>query len=305
MNATVETYLRSYVCYDQGDWDKLIPIAELAINARTSSATGVSPFFLTHGYDLSPFNLTEDLPEQSANQSPIQIGENIARTIKEAMDWAKASLAYAQQEAERHANKKRAPAPTYKPGDKVWLNLRNIRTERPCKKLDWKNAKYTVTKLIGTHALQLNTPPGIHPVFHVDLVRLANKDKLPSQIQDDSQPPPILVDDEEEYYVDSVLDKRWKKIGRGGRWEYLVKWTGWANPTWEPAHVLEETEAAQAYELQQEQQKEDQSDPEPTKRRTNTRRTRSYAQDQSSSSSIGARGSSATLSGSYLGSRSA
>jgi hypothetical protein len=151
----------------------------------------------------------------------------------------------------------------------------------------------------------LNTPPGIHPVFHVNLVQLANKDKLPLQIQDDSQPPPILVDDEEEYYVDSVLDKQWKKIGRGGRWEYLVKWTGWANPTWEPAHVLEETEAAQVYKLQQEQQKEDQSDPEPIKRRTNTHRTRSYAQDQSSSSLIGARGSSTTLSSSYLGSQSA
>jgi hypothetical protein len=140
--------------------------------------------------------------------------------IKEAMDCTQASLAYAQQEAESQANKKRARAPTYKLGDKVWLNLRNIRTERPCNKLDWKNAKYRVTKLIG---IQLNTPPGIHPVFHVDLVRLANNDHLPSQIQDDSQLPPILVDDEEEYYVHSVLDKRWKKIGRGDRWEYLLK----------------------------------------------------------------------------------
>ena len=105
-NAVVETYLCSYVCYDQGDWEKLIPIAELAINTRTSSATRVSPFYLTHGYDLLLFGLTEDLPEQSADQSPIQIRENIAHIIKEAMDWAKASLAYSQQEAEYQANKK-------------------------------------------------------------------------------------------------------------------------------------------------------------------------------------------------------
>ncbi|CBF89285.1 hypothetical protein AN0537.2 [Aspergillus nidulans FGSC A4] len=92
---------------DRGSqFDKLIPIAELAINTRTSSATGVSPFYLTHGYDLSLFGLTEDLPEQSADQSPIQIRENIACMIKEAMDWAKASLAYSQQEAEHQANKK-------------------------------------------------------------------------------------------------------------------------------------------------------------------------------------------------------
>jgi hypothetical protein len=52
------------------------------------------------------------------------------------------------------------------------------------------------------------------PVFHVDLVRLASDDKLPSQAQDNTQPPHILVNNEEEYYVDSVLDKWWKKVGR-------------------------------------------------------------------------------------------
>ncbi|OJD21163.1 hypothetical protein ACJ73_07502 [Blastomyces percursus] len=53
----------------------------------------------------------------------------------------------AQQEQEKQANKHRNPAPQFKIGDKVWLNLKNISTDRPSKKLDARNAKYTSIKL--------------------------------------------------------------------------------------------------------------------------------------------------------------
>lgn len=107
MNAIIEEYLRVYVCYDQSNWKRLLPMAELALNTRTPTSTGLSPFFLSHGYNLSPFELTEpvDSLHEGPIRSPLQVGEDIARTLKEAYDWAKAALAYAQQEAERQANK--------------------------------------------------------------------------------------------------------------------------------------------------------------------------------------------------------
>ena len=193
MNSTVEAYLRAYTCYDQHDWNQLLPLAEFALNTRTSTTTGTSPFFLSHGFHPTPFAPTEDLDSLADEpaKSPIQKGEAIVRKLTEALSWAQASAAYAQQEAERQANKQRSPAPTYKKDDKVWLSLRNITTDRPNKKLDWKNAKYTVLEVIGTHAVRLNTPPGIHPVFHVDLLRPAATDPFPSQQSDDPQPPAI------------------------------------------------------------------------------------------------------------------
>lgn len=81
------------------------------------------------------------------------------------------------------------------------------------------------------HTVRLEVPTGIHPVFHVDLIRLAAKDPLPSQVIDDTQPPPVAVDGENEYYVDEVLDTRERRVGRGKRVEALVRWCGYAEPS--------------------------------------------------------------------------
>jgi hypothetical protein len=203
-----------------------------------------------HGYEMTSYDTTEDIGQLSTqpNRSPIRAGENIVRTITEAIDWAKVSLAHAQQESEYQANKERKPAPLYKKEDQVWLSLRIVRTDRPSRKPDWKNVRYQVIEVMDTHNVRLNTPPGIYPVFHVDLLRPAGYDKLPSQAQADYQPPPIKVDGEEEYYVDRIIKQRTKKVGRGQQSEYLVKWTGYAKPTWEPAKALEDTEAARVWE---------------------------------------------------------
>jgi hypothetical protein len=70
---------------------------------------------------------------------------------------------------------------------------------------------------------------------------------LASQRNDDYQPPAELIDGEEEYYVDEILEERTKRIGRGFRKEYLVKWTGYAEPTWEPVANLQDSLALEAW----------------------------------------------------------
>src|ERR1700739_1728142 len=100
------------------------------------------------------------------------------------------------------------------------------------KKLDWVNAKYTITKVISSHAYQLDPPPGIHNVFYTMLLRRAAEDPLPSQKRDDWQPPSLITDNgTEEYEVDKIIASR--KLCNGQIWLH-VKWTGYAKPTWEP-----------------------------------------------------------------------
>ena len=130
------------------------------------------------------------------------------------------------------------------------MSLRNVRTDRPNKKLDNRSTKFTVIEVVSPLAYRLDTPPGIHNVFNVDLLRPAADDPLPSQVVDDPQPPAVLVDDEEEWQVEKILRERQKKLlgrGRRKRLEYLVKWQGYADPTWEPATALEDSTALDNY----------------------------------------------------------
>jgi transposase InsO family protein len=54
MNQTIETFLYTFVDYDQVNWAGLLPHTELAINNRDATSIGVSPFFLSHGYHIEP-----------------------------------------------------------------------------------------------------------------------------------------------------------------------------------------------------------------------------------------------------------
>ena len=247
MNQSLEEYIRLFCSYAQDDWAPLLPFAELAINNRDTASTGVSPFFLSHGYHMEPFAFETDTL-RSSEKSPIQIGESILSKLRQARDWAQAAIATAQQQQEEFANRHRQPAISFRVGDKVWLNLKNIKTDRPSRKFDDKNAKFTVIDAVNSHAYRLDTPPGIDNVFHVSLLRPAGSDPLPSQIVTEPQPPAIVTDVGEEFEVEKILQARTRKIGRGSRREVLVKWTGYARPTWEPLSNLDDTAAFDTFE---------------------------------------------------------
>ena len=250
-NQEVETYLRTFVAYNQTDWDKLLPMAQIALNNRPAATTGVPPFFLTHGWH--PNNI--DVPEPAGNtenpRTPTERGEAVADKLRDAKEFAEAALATAQQSQEHYANQHRTAPLTFHVGDKVWLNLKNISTTRPVKKLDWIHAQYTVTRTFpqSPHFYELNVPRGIEKKFHISLLRPAAADPLPSQEQDDTQPPAIVSSNgDEEYGVERILCCRTKRMGRGTRREALVKWIGYIDPTWEPLTNLQETEALEEFE---------------------------------------------------------
>jgi hypothetical protein len=249
-NTEVEVLLTQWANEEQDNWAIWLPVVQLALNGRDSTSTGVSPFFLSHGYPLRTIDPLTDVVEPVRPRSPIQKAEAIVAKIKAVTEWAQSEMANSQQDQERQANRLRNVAPAYRVGDKVYLSLRNIRTSKPSKKLDDRAAKYTVTEVIGPVSYRLNTPPGVHNVFHVDLLRPAADDPLPSQVLDDSQPPAILIDGKEEWLIDCVLKERQRKLpGKGNRTrlEYLVKWQGYATPTWEPATALDRTIALETY----------------------------------------------------------
>jgi hypothetical protein len=249
MNQELQAYLRNFINYGQTDWKKWLPLAQLAINGRHHSAIGTSPFFATHGYEApNPVPLREDPVDWVPVSAEVRAKEFV-RKMKEITEICQASMAATNQQQEESANRKRSPAPIFRTGDKVWLDLRNYTSDRPKKKLDIKHAKFTVAEVISPLSIRLQgIPSGIHPVFHPDLLRLASRDPLPGQEADDSQPEPVLFEGHEEFTVEKILCARTKPRGKGR--EVLVKWQGYHETNWEPLENMEDVKALDDFERQ-------------------------------------------------------
>jgi hypothetical protein len=156
-------------------------------------------------------------------------------------EFVRSEILSAQARQEEYANRKRQPARRFQVGQLVWLDARNIRTLRPQKKLDWKNlGPFRIAEVISANAYKLDLPASmrIHPVFNVSLLRPAAENPVPGQRHE--PPPAVEVDGIEEWEVEDILDSRWERRGRGvPRLKYTVKWTGYDEPTEEPAAYLE------------------------------------------------------------------
>ena len=251
-NSDIEVVVRVFCNNDQDNWATLCPILELMLNSRTNTSTGVSPFFLQHGYHNTPFSQQGE--QERADSSEIakkpthEKAKDIVQTITSAAEWAIAAMSYAQQEQERQANKSRKPAPTYKVGDWVWLDLRDVRTTRASKKLDWKSEKYQVSRVRDPYWVELAVPWETKS-FHVDKIRPATTDPLPSQQTNDLNPAAVVVRDKDEqeehleWQVESITSERTRR----GTKQYLVKWVGFQEATWEPERNLANTAALQSW----------------------------------------------------------
>ena len=95
--------------------------------------------------------------------------------------------------------------------DKVFLEGRNLRTQRPTKKFEDKwFGPFVIERKVGVSAYQLKLPQSmanIHPVFNEALLKLAIDPVYDVQAKE-LPPPPVVVDKHEEYEVEEIRDAR-------------------------------------------------------------------------------------------------
>ena len=82
---------------------------------------------------------------------------------------------------------------TFKVGDIIFLNNKNINTKRPFRKLNYKRyGPFKVLELIeSSYRLDLPASMRIHNVFHANMLSLASINPLPKQIN--PPPEPIVI----------------------------------------------------------------------------------------------------------------
>jgi len=122
-------------------------------------------------------------------------------------------------------DKKRQNPQGLKVGDNVWLENKNIQSNRPSKKLDNKRYRpFKISKNIGLGVFQLELSEGwaIHNVFNKDFLTRCVEPKFKGQHKD----PTLLltiINEEEEYEIEEVRKHR----KRGRETQYLVHWKGY------------------------------------------------------------------------------
>ncbi len=207
-NQWMKQWLRMFVNHKQDDWTELLPMAEFAANATPSDATGMSPFFLNNGHEpRMSFSYEPQAAKNARQRQEFKEAESITERLKEALIRAKVNLVAAQKVMTVAANRKRQFV-SFEVGDDVWLNSKNLRTDRPSKKLDDKMiGPFRITAKHGSSCV-LNLPNimAVHRTFHVNLLRKDPNNPLPGQ--ENEAPPPIVVDDEEEWEVEEILESR-------------------------------------------------------------------------------------------------
>jgi len=240
-NKIVKNYFRSFINYAQDDWVDWVPDAEFAVNNHVNESTGMSPFFADHGYHPRtgaepPSNSPRD-PEMQAADQLIQRTEAIRLHLQDEIAWA-------QEEQERHANKRRAPHPEYRVGDLVYVDARHFAAERPSVSLGYKHAgPWPIIRIIDHKAYELLLPDnmraaGVTPVFHPWKLHLAPTNPYPGQ-RHEPQPAIIVTDNDEaheEWQVSEIVDCReTKRYGLQYKARFTGDWDEWnASPPWQP-----------------------------------------------------------------------
>ena len=241
-NANMEQYLRMYCNYQQDNWVELLSMAEFAMNNTKSATTGMTPFFANYGFH-------PDYTVQKVRPSPPPDSPEVVQYVDRLQnldDYLHAEITWMQDAQAEAANQRLLPAPVYHVGDEVWLHRRFIRTTRPSSKLDYKKlGRFKILEKVSSHAYKLDLPPSmkVHPVFHVSLLEPAFSDPLSGQ--KNPPPQPIIVDGEEEWLVEKIVSYRI----RHGKLQYLVKWTGYNELTWEPADSFTNTNFIEQFHL--------------------------------------------------------
>jgi hypothetical protein len=115
-------------------------------------------------------------PTRQSNDARIQGANDLVEAMKSVMKETEAALKAAAEDMKRFYDARHQPE-DFKVGDKVWLNAKDLTTERPSKKLDYKHfGPFEITKKISDLAFELKLPRSfkIHPVISASWLEKAN-----------------------------------------------------------------------------------------------------------------------------------
>ena len=176
VNQELEQYLRIFIGERQDNWYTLLPLVEFSYNNHIHLSTQQTPFLLNTGrHPQMGFEPHQPL-------SRFEAVNEFTDRMKDTLEEAKSALAKAKDDMARYYNCCRSPAPSFSPGNMVYLDSKDIQTTRPSKKLlHHRLGPYPVERHIRKYSYRLVLPPPmrhLHPVFSVVKLSAAPDDPI-------------------------------------------------------------------------------------------------------------------------------
>jgi len=160
--------------------------------------------------------------EPSQVPSRLETVNKFTERMKSATEEAKSVIRKAQKDMMWYYNQKRTLAPVYKPGDRVYLDMSDIKMTRSSPKLSHcPLGPFEIERQVGPSVYYLKLPHGmrqLHPVFNVVKLSATLEDLILGR-KPQAPPPPIVIDGEEEWEVEEILNSCWY----WRRFQFLVK----------------------------------------------------------------------------------
>ncbi|GMF20034.1 unnamed protein product [Phytophthora fragariaefolia] len=255
----------------QQDWDEIVERLVFAIHNPQDTTRKETPFYLVHGWDaqLTLKAMASSLKGGFGRQSDaLAWRREVNRQQEIALKMAKEKVSlprlrinessegnpdYAEDTS---TSVSESPKSLFEPGDRVWLYMERVKPGLTKKLAHRWHGPFRVKRKVEEYAYELELPDRsgyrFYPVVHVSRLKAVKefgdrpKVRLTQELTDEAR----LDFDEEllpedswepdslagEYEVESILDDRrpMETSTRRSVKEFLVKWVGYDEPTWEP-----------------------------------------------------------------------
>ena len=198
VNQEIEVYLSIYCTSHPKEWLSTSHTMEFTHNNRRHTDRQATPFELMFG------NSPLAIPYSFRNMKFPNLKDKM-KTLQKNREEALAAHELARI---RMAEQGKSTFVPFKQGDKVWLDMQNIKMNYHKKIGPKREGPFKILKVLRpvTYRLKLPSTWKIHPVFHTTLLRQYKETDVYGV--NFPQPPPDIIEGEEVYEVERILKHR-------------------------------------------------------------------------------------------------
>jgi len=231
MNRTLIGMIRKVCAEQQAKWVEALPLLEFAYNNSPHRVTKVSPFKAVQGTDpIVPASLL--LPVVADRPPPKTYAEEIQKRLETIWATMKKLEEVENRQVERRENRRRGPEGRVKAGDEVLCRRFQLATAEGGKRKQelLYDGPFKVARMVKDSVAELEgLPQGAPTMINTQYLRVYQREPDAEGLRTRAVPGvPLTGEQGTEWEVEAIkADRRTR-----GRKEYLLKWKGFARPTW-------------------------------------------------------------------------